>query len=182
MRADAKRNRDRLLTAADEVFAEEGATASTEEVARRAGVGIGTVFRHFPTKESLVEAVLVARLRRLADIATELTEWDEPEEAFFTFLDNVVDQSMGKKAFSDALAEMGVDVDEVSAPAKDDLRNAGERLLARAQQAGAVRMDISVPELMGVLVGITRAAEYTNHDLRLRDRTIRVIIDGLRTR
>src|SRR4051812_5490623 len=84
-RADALRNRARVLTAAEAVFAARGTSASTEEVAREAGVGIGTVFRHFPTKEALLEAVYVARLRRLAEEADALVSADDAGEAFFTF-------------------------------------------------------------------------------------------------
>lgn len=75
LRADARRNRARLLDVAEAVFAEHGVTVSTEEIARTAGVGIGTVFRHFPSKEALLEAVYVARLRRLADDAAALPRW-----------------------------------------------------------------------------------------------------------
>ncbi|WP_245645870.1 TetR/AcrR family transcriptional regulator [Pseudonocardia acaciae] len=182
MRADARRNRERLLASADAVFAEEGVAASTEEVARRAGVGIGTVFRHFPTKVSLLEAVFVARLRRLVDTADELAAADQPGPAFFAFLDSVLDQQGEKRAFSDALIAAGVDVDDATASVKEDLQRIGDGLLRRAQQAGAVRMDIGTPELMVVLAGLSGIAEHARGDPDVRDRAVRVLVDGLRPR
>ncbi|MBO0851488.1 MAG: TetR/AcrR family transcriptional regulator [Pseudonocardia sp.] len=184
VRADARRNRERLLAAADSVFAEDGVAASTEEVARRAGVGIGTVFRHFPTKVSLLEAVFVTRLRRLVDAADELAAAEQPGPAFFAFLDSVLDQSGEKRAFSDALAAEGldVDVDSAAAAAKADLERVGERLLRRAQRAGAVRADIGMPEVMVMLVGLSGIAEHARGAPDVRDRAVRVLVDGLRPR
>jgi len=183
VRADARRNRERLLVAADLVFAEQGVGASTEEVARRAEVGIGTVFRHFPTKESLLEAVFVARLRGLAETAEKLSLAEDAGPAFFAFLDSVLDQSGAKKAFSEALAGAGVDVvAAAAAPVKVALYQAGATLLARAQRSGAVRPDLTADELMALLVGLARTAEHTAHDPALRARTVGVLVDGLRPR
>jgi AcrR family transcriptional regulator len=182
VRADALRNRERLLAAADLVFAEQGVSASTEEVARRAEVGIGTVFRHFPTKESLLEAVFVARLRGLAETAEKLSSAEEAGPAFFAFLDAVLDQSSTKRAFSEALAGAGVDVAAAAAPVKRALHEAGATLLARAQHCGAVRPDLTVDELMALLVGLARTAEHTAHDPALRERTVGVLTDCLRPR
>src|SRR5258708_17586261 len=90
-RADAQRNRARLLDVAELVFATKGIGASTEEIAREAGVGIGTVFRHFPTKEALLEAVFIRRLQQLAARADALAEADDPGAAFFSFFSYVVE-------------------------------------------------------------------------------------------
>ncbi|HEX4248346.1 MAG TPA: helix-turn-helix domain-containing protein [Pseudonocardia sp.] len=182
MRADAVRNRERLLVAADLVFDELGIGASTEEVARRAEVGIGTVFRHFPTKESLLEAVYLARLCRLADTADKLSRSEGAGAAFFSFLDTVADQACGKRAFTESLANAGVDVEAAAAPAKLALRQSGDTLLERAQQAGAVRKDLRTEELWALLVGLARTAEYTAHDPDLRSRTVGILMDGLRPR
>ncbi len=180
MRADARRNRERLLDAADEVFAEHGTDTSTEEVARRAGVGIGTVFRHFPTKEALLEAVFVARLSRLADRADELARDPDPGTAFFRFLDALVELAGSKKALSDALAGAGVDVTATAAPVKVELRRAGVALLRAAQEAGAVRADLGGEELMALMVGLARTAEQTAHDPALQARVTGLLTDGLR--
>src|SRR4051812_6945466 len=98
MRADARRNRARILETAEAVFAAKGVIASTEEIAREAGLGIGTVFRHFPTKEDLVEAVLLARLGSLARKAAALSE-EQASPAFFTFFEYVVEQAAAKNAY-----------------------------------------------------------------------------------
>ncbi|SHL41249.1 transcriptional regulator, TetR family [Pseudonocardia thermophila] len=180
MRADARRNRERLLAAAEEVFAELGTEASTEEVARRAGVGIGTVFRHFPTKEQLLEAVLVARVAELADRAEQLTAAADPGRAFFALLDAVVAQARSRQTLSEALAAAGVDATAAAAPAKARLRAAAEQLLRAAQQAGAVRPDVGGDELMALMVGIARTAEQTAHDPELQARVSRLLVDGLR--
>jgi AcrR family transcriptional regulator len=182
MRADAVRNRERLLVAAELVFDELGVGASTEEVARRAEVGIGTVFRHFPTKESLLEAVFLARMHRLADAADKLSRAEDAGPAFFEFLATVVDQACGKQAFSDSLAKAGIDIVAAAAPAKTVLREAGDTLLKRAQHAGAVRRDMGTEELMALLVGLARTAEHTADDPALRARTLGILVDGLRPR
>ena len=118
LRADARRNRARLLDVAEAVFAAKGTSASTEEIAREAGVGIGTVFRHFPTKEALLEAVFVGRLQRLADEAEAHLDADDPGAAFFAFFGSAVEQSATKTAFADALAQAGVDVQEATLDAR----------------------------------------------------------------
>lgn len=186
LRADARRNRAKILEAADAVFAASGPSASTEEVARRAGVAIGTLFRHFPTKEALVEAVFVSRLRRLAGEAEALVTAGEPVEAFFGFLASWTDVSADKHAFLDALAREGVDVSAAGrgeyAQVRSDLLGAVAKLLARAQAAGGVRQDIGVGELSAVLVGAARAAEHGGQSQQLRARARDVVLDGLRPR
>jgi AcrR family transcriptional regulator len=176
MRADARRNREKILVAAEEVFGMQGTAASTDDVARTAGVGIGTVFRHFPTKEALLEEIYVVRLRRLIDEADELAGAPDPGSAFFGFFTRLVEQSATKNAYAQALAEAGIDVKETG---RELLRSLGG-LLARAQQAGAVRPDVGVPELIALLIGASRAAEHASADPLVRDRTIMILLDGLR--
>jgi AcrR family transcriptional regulator len=180
LRADARRNRARVLDAAEAVFAAKGTGASTEEVARRAGVGIGTVFRHFPTKEALLEAIVAARLRRHAEEADALAAAEDPGAALFGFLTRAVDQSATKLAFADALAAAGVDVERALAESGRDLRRSLGGLLERAQRAGAVRDDVGVDELIALLVGASRAARHAGQDPGVRARTVAVAFDGLR--
>jgi AcrR family transcriptional regulator len=179
LRADARRNRAALLDAAEAVFAASGPAASTEEVARAAGVGIGTLFRHFPTKEALLEAVYLARLQRLGDQAVALAEADDPGAAFFDYFRTVVEESPAKTALTNALAEAGVD--PRAAAAGLGFQAAFGRLLARAQRAGAVRADIGVADMVALLVGASHAVEHAT-DPAVRDRTIAIVIDGLRPR
>ena len=113
LRADARRNRECILAAADAIFAAQGPSASTEEVARRAGVAIGTIFRHFPTKESLLEAVVVERLRGLVEEARLLSSADDPGAAFFAFFRQWVAVSATKHALAEALTVADVDVEVV---------------------------------------------------------------------
>jgi AcrR family transcriptional regulator len=178
LRADARRNRAKVLEAAEEVFAEQGVGASTEEVARRAGVGVGTVFRHFPTKEALLEAVLVERMSRLAATARDLAGSPDPGAAFFGFLDTVVGQSATKNAFADALSTAGVDVQSAVAEVGRSLWAAVETLLVRAQAAGTVRQDVGPGEVIAVLVGASRTAEYAPAGIRRA--AVNVVFDGLR--
>jgi AcrR family transcriptional regulator len=180
LRADALRNRVKVLEAAAAVFDARGITASTEEVAREAGVGIGTVFRHFPTKEALLEAVYLTRLEKLGTEAETLAAGPNPGEAFFAFFTRVVGYAATKNALTAALMEAGVDVTETTAETGQGLKSALATLLDRAQESGAVRRDIGPPEVMALLVAASQAAERAGADHGVRDRAVAVILDGLR--
>ena len=130
MRADARDNRARIMTAADEVFG-RSPSASTDDVARLAGVGIATVFRHFPTKTELLEAVLTLRLERLRDRALELADSDDPGTAFFGFFTQVVSESASKLAIAEALAAAGTAVGADAQKAGQGMREAFDGLLTR---------------------------------------------------
>ncbi|WP_236655160.1 TetR/AcrR family transcriptional regulator [Streptacidiphilus carbonis] len=179
LRADARRNRERLLAVAEEVFAAKGTGASTEEIARQAGVGIGTVFRHFPTKEALLAAVFLGRFERLGEQARALSTAAEPGPAFFEFFTLVVDQAPAKNAFADAMEQAGVDVQGVTSGIAGELTAALEELLGRAQAVGAVRADLGVAELKALLVGASRAVEFAG-DREACARTLAVFVDGMR--
>jgi len=180
LRADARRNRARLLAVAEDVFAERGPSASTADIAAAAGVGIGTLFRHFPTKEALLEAVFVERLRLLIEEARELLSSPDPGQAFFAFFRSVLDQAHSKRAIADALADAGIDINNSLPGVKGDLNAALEALLVRAQHAGAARDDIGISELLALLLGAARAVEQLGGNAELQDRTLEVILDGLR--
>jgi AcrR family transcriptional regulator len=179
-RADAVRNRAKVLEAAERVFTAKGASASTEEIARVAGVGVGTVFRHFPTKEDLLKAVFVGRVKGLADVAQTLACTADPARALSDFIRRAVDQADAKNAFAGMLAAAGVDVTDATAPARGDLRAALAVLLAGAQKAGAARAELTVEDVIALLAGASRAAEYAGADDRSRDRVLSVILAGIR--
>lgn len=179
MRADARRNRARVLEAAEAVFAAGGTSASTEEVAHRAGVGIGTVFRHFPTKEALLEALLTERVARLADAARSLATSPDPGAALFGLITTMVEEAVTKKTYIDALADASLESRIARSEAGQAAVHAMGLLLARAQEAGAVREDIGVRELIALVVGASRAAEHAGNDPAVRDRMLRVVFDGL---
>jgi AcrR family transcriptional regulator len=179
-RRDARTNRARILEVAEDVFGRGGETASTEEVARLAGVGIATVFRHFPTKAALLEAVLLERFGRLRVYAESLAGAEDPGEAFFAYFRHMVEDSASKITIGEALVDTGtLTVDSPIDAASADLRRAFGVLLERAQKAGAVRPDAALPEVYALLIGASRAAYYARLDPAVRDRTLAIILDGL---
>jgi AcrR family transcriptional regulator len=150
LRADARRNRERVLVAAREAFAAEGLSVSLDDVARRAGVGPGTVHRHFPTKDALFEAVIADRLQGLTVAATELADAPDAGAAFFAFFHRMADDARHNLALASALTDIGEAVRE----AGEALAAALGVLLARAQQAGAVRADLQIAELHAIVAGV----------------------------
>jgi AcrR family transcriptional regulator len=179
-RADALRNRSRVLAAAEQVFVARGTSVSTEEVARAAGVGIGTVFRHFPTKATLIEAVFRERLRRFGEEAEELIASDDPGPAIWTFLSRVAEVAAGKQAWADAFA--AADLHDVLTPAREQLPRVLGELLTRAQQADAVRRDVTVAELIALMLAVARVPDQTPDGSALRSRVLGIVFDGLRPR
>jgi AcrR family transcriptional regulator len=169
-----------VLEAAATVFAAKGTSASTEEIAREAGVGIGTVFRHFPTKQALLEAILADRLARLTEEAQALSASPDPGAALLGLFTRMVAQSAAKKTYVDALADSGLDAMSAMAQIGQQARQALGVLLARAQQAGAVRDGMGVTELIALVVGASRAAEHAGWDQGVQARVLQVIFDGLR--
>jgi AcrR family transcriptional regulator len=181
VRADARDNRDRIMTAADEVFG-RSPNASTDDVAKLAGVGIATVFRHFPTKVDLLEAVLALRLERLRDRALELAASDDPGPAFFGFFSQVVAESASKLAIGEALIASGATAGAGVSEAGAGMREAFGKLLGRAQDSGAVRLDAQFAEVYALLVGASRGAIAVGLAPEARDRMLALIYDGLKPR
>lgn len=154
LRADARRNRARVLDVASAAFAAEGLSVPLDEIARRAGVGPGTLYRHFPTKESLFAAVVQDRLRHLASEGAALRDSSDPGAAFFAFLDRLAAEAGPKRDLFEALASAGVAAGPAVAAAADDLREQITFLLERAQATGAVRADIRREDLTALLSGM----------------------------
>jgi AcrR family transcriptional regulator len=175
-RVDARANRGRILDVAEEVFGTGGESASTEEVARLAGVGIATVFRHFPTKAALLQAVLVRRFDRLREQAEALLDTTDPGTAFFDFFRHLVADAATKIAIGEALLDAGGDRDGEAARASQGLRRAVGALLQQAQQTGAVRDDVELPEVYALLV----ATAHTDLDEEVKARALAIVIDGLK--
>jgi AcrR family transcriptional regulator len=179
-RADAVRNRARVLDAAETVLARDGLSARMDAIARHAGVGVGTVYRHFPTKEVLYEAIIAGRFERLLDEAAQLSSAGDPGAAFFTFFGRIVVESAATKSFAQALTGAGVEYKVGLAEVQAKMRAAIELLLSDAQRAAAVRAEIGMPEVLALLTGASLTAEHTDWDAELRDRTLKVIFNGLR--
>lgn len=177
LRADAARNRARVLEVAYDTFAVEGLAVPIDEIARRACVGAGTVYRHFPTKEALIGAVFSDRIRRIIDHAHALLGSAGPAEALFVFLRDMVRTGATDQGLVDSLAGYGIDL-EAAAPGAEAafLRMLGE-LLTAAQQAGAARSDVGVPEIKALLLVCKTAQLYGEG---VSERVTGVVIDGLR--
>ncbi|GIO31333.1 MULTISPECIES: TetR/AcrR family transcriptional regulator [Paenibacillus] len=181
LRADARRNRDRVLDIAAKVFATEGLDVPIDVIASRAGIGIGTVYRHFPTKEELIEAVVFSFKQCLIEKAREMLLQDDPGLAFFDFLSLIVRESMGNKAIIATLARAGEGIHRPLSGNAMDFQHALGELLKRAQQAGSVRNDIQVADISAILFGVMRTLE-SNADPGLSERILSVVCDGLRGR
>jgi AcrR family transcriptional regulator len=180
MRADAQRNYDRLLQAAVAAFAEHGADdVSLEEIARRAGVGIGTLYRHFPTRQALLEAVYTDQVEALRVRATELKDADSPSEALAAWLRALTAFSATKRNLTSALLEtLGKDSALLSTCAATICGSADE-LLARAKEAGVVRADIDPRDLIRLVHGVNIATQNPT-DPGQAERLLGLILDGLR--
>lgn len=186
LRADARRNRERILAAATAAFAADGLSVPLDEIARQAGVGPGTLYRHFPAKEALWEAVLHDRLQRLADEAGALNRATnpgapDPGEALLGFIDRLVAEAAPKRDLADALASAGTDVSATLAATAARLREALGALLASAQRSGSIRGDIGLAELMAILSGILFALRGRSGDQPDPHLAVAVLRDGLRT-
>ncbi len=149
---------------------------------RAAGVGVGTLFRHFPTKEALLEAVMVRRLETLAARTAQLAAEAEPAEAFFGCFRLVTDQSAGKNEFAQALAAAGKDAHAALRESSTAIRAQLAELLAGARHAGAVRPELGLPELIALLAGTSVTMEQLRADPAAREQIFEVIFDGLRPR
>ncbi|MEW9549142.1 TetR/AcrR family transcriptional regulator [Nonomuraea sp. NPDC050783] len=180
-RADGRRNQARLLEAAFAAFAEHGASVSVREIARRAGVSTGTFSRHFPTKDALFRAVVLHRVGQLVQRADELAADDDPATAFFAFLTLLVEEGAADHAVGAALGSTGFDVQAAASAAGLDFGSALRGLLARAQEAGAVRGDVDAADVKALVVGCL-ARERDGIDDSARRRMISIIREGLRAR
>ncbi len=178
-RADARRNRERLLAAATAAFAEQGADAPLEDIARRAGVGIGTLYRHFPTRLALQEGVFRSQVETVCGRGRELGESPSPGEAFADWLRVLAGFLATKRGLSHALiSSLGKDSELISSCGQV-MRATAEQLLSRAQQAGEVRDDLTAMDVMRLMHGIGVAVEHTPGEA---DRMLSLMLDGMRAR
>jgi AcrR family transcriptional regulator len=178
-RADARRNRAQILEAAEVLFAEQGMGIPVDDIARKAGVGVGTLYRHFPTKEALAGAIVVVRMEELAAEAERLESSEDPGTAFFSFLGRLGDVALAKRDLVDAIMGAGIDMKELSSAVKPRLEHSAEVLLRRAQAAGTVRADVEVAEVFGLVMGTCEMA--TKETRCSKARMMSVVIAGLRT-
>ncbi|HEU5420705.1 MAG TPA: TetR/AcrR family transcriptional regulator [Streptosporangiaceae bacterium] len=181
MRADARRNYEKLLAAAAAAFAERGADdVSLEEIARRAGVGIGTLYRHFPTRQALLESVYRDQVELLARRADDLMAADSPADALADWLGAMVAWGATKRSLSTTLlATLGKESELISTCSLM-LRHSIEKLLRRAQETGAARDDIQPADVLRLVHGLVVACGQTPADPAQVSRMLALVIDGLR--
>lgn len=178
-RADARHNRQLILEVADEAFRRDGVRASLAEIARACEIAIGTLYKHFPTREALLEALIHGQVTSLQENAERLASSATPHEALIEWL-----QEFGRCASSyqglaeSILAAAAVDESDLNSSV-ERMRAAGGTLLSEAQEAGAVRPDVSAAEVFALACGAGTASRYTTGD---PDRLLRLVVDGLAPR
>jgi AcrR family transcriptional regulator len=178
-RIDAQRNRERLIDVAKTAFAEAGADASLEEIARRAGVGIGTLYRRFPTRDALIEAVYRREVQNLADAAGRLLDARPPGEALHEWMHLFVDYIAAKKLIAPALGTMVGGVSDLFAASGALIIGAVNRLVDAAKVAGDIRPDIEPDDLLRALAGFAYASSAPGWEASAK-RLIDILMDGLR--
>ncbi len=178
MRADARRNYELLVASAREVFAAEGSEASMEAIARRAGVGVGTLYRHFPRRIDVVEAVYRTDVDGLVERAAELEDVDDAWEAFTEWLVSFVDYARAKRTLLSELHEAFEKNPELRVDSRERIEGALTRVLSRAQSAGVVRDDVNGSDVMQFLGSMCMSATLTEPQM---ERLLGVFEDGLRT-
>ncbi len=180
LRADAARNRARVLEVAYDTFAAEGLSVPIDEIARRAGVGAGTVYRHFPTKEDLYRAVVEDRIVSIVESGRALLEAGESGEALFSFLRSMILQwGATDQGLAEALAGIGIDIATVIPDVEADFLGMLDDLLRAGQKAGTVRSDLGVRDVKAILTGASAMqAAYPD----TAERVTEVFLDGLRPR
>jgi AcrR family transcriptional regulator len=179
LRADAARNRARVLEVAYETFAAEGLGVPIDEIARRAGVGAGTVYRHFPTKEDLFRAVIEDRINRIVDDGRALLTSGDAGKALFTFLRSMVLQwGATDRGLADALAGVGINIEDAVPDLEEAFLGLLGELLRAAHDAGTVRPDVDVPDVKAIVVGCQAMQAYKPDTAA---RLTEVVLDGLRT-
>jgi len=176
-RADARRNYEKVLAAAREAFAEGGESTALEEIARRAGVGIGTLYRHFPSRQALLEALYVGEVEEMCRSAAALGGEGDPWEALNRWFDGFVPYIATKQALAGELQKYL----DPEAPLFPDCRGAlfeaGEPLLTRAQDAGLVRGDVDIRQVIQMVVGIAKTPAAEPGEV---EHLVRIALDGLR--
>jgi len=177
MRADARRSRAKLLEAATAAFAEHGADAPLEDIARRAGVGIGTLYRHFPTRTDLQAGVFRSQVDAVCATADELIGAVSPQEAFAGSVRAIAGYLITKRGLAKALVDsLGKDSELISVCSMR-MRDTLDRLLAHAQRAGAIRPDVTAHDVLRLVHGIVMATEQSPQDTT---RLLGMMLDGLR--
>lgn len=177
-RTDARHNRDQLVAVAREAFAEHGTATSLRDVARRAGVGIGTLYRHFPTRQALIEAVLGTGFDQLREQAIALADARDPRNALLTWLRDFAEGSARYRGLPESVLGALRDEDSALHASCFGVRDAGRALLTAAQRAGTVRVDLTIEELLSLAAGVAWAGEQSP-DANRTARLLELVVSGL---
>ena len=179
LRADARRNREKVLTAARVVFSENGRDAQMDDVARRAGVGVGTVYRHFPTKEALIEALVVDSFQSIAAAAEAALDVEDPWEAFSSVLWHGAEIMAADRALSEVFASIPGAMDQAM-PTVAGLTESMDILMRRAREAGVLRADAMLDDIPMLMCGIGSATKKEHRCPAPWRRHLMIVLDGLR--
>jgi AcrR family transcriptional regulator len=179
LRADARRNREKVLEAARAVFADQGRDAQMDDVARRAEVGVGTVYRHFPTKEALIEALIVQSFGRILEEAREALDVDDPWQAFEQVLWRGAQIMAGDRALSEVFAAQPA-FEPTEIPEMQALHETVQVLIDRAQAAGVLRDDLILDDIPMLMCGIGSATKKEHTCTAPWRRHLQIVLDGLR--
>jgi AcrR family transcriptional regulator len=177
LRADARRNRERILQAARYACAEHGARVQMDDVARGAGVGVGTVYRHFPTKDALIAALVAEKFRVSTQNLRDALEIEDPWEAFAEGLRRNAEVMAADVALREALTRLGPAAGHSEEEGRAELEALAGRLIARAQEGGALRRDVSVADIGALMSGLGSSMGRADVDWR---RHLEILLDGLR--
>jgi AcrR family transcriptional regulator len=177
LRADARRNRERILQAARYACAEHGARVQMDDVARGAGVGVGTVYRHFPTKDALIAALVAEKFRVTTQNLRDALEIEDPWEAFAEGLRRNAEVMAADVALREALTRLGPAAGHSEEEGRAELEALAARLIARAQEGGALRCDVSVADIGALMSGLGSSMGRADVDWR---RHLEILLDGLR--
>ena len=178
LRADARRNRERILEAATTLMATHGIDVPIDEIAKLAQVGVGTLYRNFPTKGALFEALLMARISPLVAAARSAADADDPGDAFVTFVRDLCDEFADFKALADAMAASGVDLSAAKHEISGDLIAAVSTLLQRAQESGRIRPDVNITDVSAMMAGLSHT-DTSFMDPSQRKRCVALVCDSL---
>ncbi|MEU5577119.1 TetR/AcrR family transcriptional regulator [Streptomyces huasconensis] len=181
-RADARRNRERIVEAAREAFAESGPEASLNEIARRAEVGPGTLYRHFPTRPALLTAVLQDRIDTLCGRAEELLTADSPDEALAEWLRAFLAHARVNQGMGGSLLIEELESPDALGDCHQRIQDTAHGLLARAQRSGTARPDLTAPDLVQLVVGIALSTAHATADPAQPDRLLTLVLDAVRRR
>lgn len=171
LRADAQRNYNLLIKAAGTIFSVQGSSATLDTIAKQAGVGIGTLYRHFPTRKSLLEALYADKLTSLTDKASDLLASTPPDQALAAWLKTTLDYTAKYGGFRDLMSLIMDDEDS-------SVIAAGSRLLSEAQKSGSLRADVTIDDLLQLVSGITSNA--SDEELERSNVLLSVIVAGLK--